>query len=100
MVAPQPLGAESDARSVVLNGEMPFTENHMIQTVAPECPDQALSYGYLGDIGRSRIPSPECPPVGATQLVREGSPPPDLRLPPAKLSRANHRELSRNHLHC
>ena len=36
-------------------------------------------------------PSPgldcECPPVGATQLVREGSPPPDLRLPPAKLSR-------------
>jgi hypothetical protein len=41
--------------------QMPFSENQdMIQTVAPECPDQALSYGFcqgdLGEIGRSRIP--------------------------------------------
>jgi hypothetical protein len=40
---------------------MPFTEDQdMIQTVAPECPDQALSIGFcqgdLGEIGRSRIP--------------------------------------------
>jgi hypothetical protein len=40
---------------------MPFTEDQdMIQTVATECPDQALSIGFcqgdLGEIGRSRIP--------------------------------------------
>jgi hypothetical protein len=40
---------------------MPFTEDQdTIQTVAPECPDQALSIGVLpgrlGEIGRSRIP--------------------------------------------
>ena len=50
----------------------------MIQTVVPECPDQALSYGFyqgdLGEIGRSRIPIARTRFVnaGATQVVREG----------------------------
>ena len=50
---------------------MPFAENQdMIQTVAPERPDQALNKGFCqgdrGEIGRSRIP------IVLTRLVKAG----------------------------
>ena len=76
----RPTRPRSPRCSKAAPGLRPFTENQdMIQTVVPECPDQALSYGFcqgdLGEIGRSRSPIARTRFVndpGATQVVREG----------------------------